>query len=280
VSFEKERCTLLLFEGSQDSAALNYALNARFGLEGVPFYLTIVGTGPESPIVPLTTALPTGMSLALHLRDGKPAFAPPSGLPRQPQAPGRLADHVDADVLRDRAEPLLADNSLVESSGNTFLVGAQGDEPPRRRSHSSVQMTMTSATRQERAAVTSFESAVENVDRMQRLTLDLANERTLLAWTRTSLAAMRTVFPFLGLTGEGLLWLGVLSSRCGMVVLCLFTGALGIVRYTQVKRVTFAPVHGPVHFGRVSIRWFTAFLAFACLVMVGCTAVVSVTDGN
>jgi len=272
VSFESDQCTILLFEG-QDSAALNYSLNARFGLEGVPFYLTLAGTGPDAAIVPLTAALPAGTSLVLHLRDRSRAVQPASGAahgePSRSPTTGGGSRSADAQPLRERAEPLLS--PAARGTG-------AGDSPRRCFSSRTHSTEMCSMTRQD--AVQSLAHAVKDVDRMQRLTLDLANERTLLAWTRTSLAAMRTALGFLSPDGEGLVWLGLLLSRCSMVVLCLLAAIFGTLRYSQVKRVTFAPVSGAIRFGRFSMHWFTSFLALACLVMAGCIVEKAVLRGG
>lgn len=304
MSFDMEQCTILLLEG-QDSAALNYALNARFGLEGAPFYLTLADAGPNSAIVPLSSVLPAGTSLSLHLRGRKRSPTAVSGEyrlgiacsqsgtqqhgsgpadPSRPKSAGpEVFDLPEADrLLRERAKPL-----LTQDSGDSFFAqefqreisaamsaamsgGAEGRESQ------GTQMTpVPTETRQQAAGLV---SAVATVDRLQRLTLDLANERTLLAWTRTSLAAMRTLFPFLGQSGEGLLWLGVMSSRFGMVTLCIMTGIFGVMRYVQVKRVTFAPVTGTVSFGRATIHWFTSLLILSCVVMAASMYVASVVN--
>merc|ERR1740121_603608 len=50
--------------------------------------------------------------------------------------------------------------------------------------------------------------AAESIDRMSRLSTDLANERTLLAWMRTALAVLRTALAiaFLGVSAGGWFW--------------------------------------------------------------------------
>ena len=47
---------------------------------------------------------------------------------------------------------------------------------------------------------------LEGMERFNRLSTDLANERTLLAWIRTSLAAIRTLFTYLGLSAISDYW--------------------------------------------------------------------------
>lgn len=289
MAHDSERCTLLLFEG-QDSAALNCSLNARFGLEGAPFYLTLAGTGPDSAIVPLTAALPAGTSLVLHVREvqerRRSSRASSGGDSTQafrlrvPSGRAGSLDPPDADLLSERAKPLLepSSSSLHNGAFSVDMDRPDGERLPHERGECQsleTQMTQLSAAsrhhQQAAAAAVSIVEAVQDVDRMQRLTLDLANERTLLAWTRTSLAAMRTVFPFLAMDGEGMLAIGLIFSRCGMVFLCLLAGFFGTVRFFQVKRVTFAPVTGAVRFGRCSMHWFTSFLGVACAVMAACT---------
>lgn len=258
-----ETCILLIFEGPSDSTALNCSLNARFGLEGAPFYLTVHGTGPDAAVVPLSSAIPAGTCLALHVRERelqqRACVSSGNGTALEVGTPG--VDH-----LREKAQPLLtAEMQSAASSSNASISEALSPQEagrgcPRPAGRRGSYEMLAGSLRETN----------EVVDRMQRLNTDLANERTLLAWTRTSLAAMRTAFAFLAVTGEGAMLVGLHFSRWGMATLCLLAAGMGIRRYVQVKRITFQPVTPDVRFGRISIHWFTWFLSIACAVMSAC----------
>jgi uncharacterized membrane protein YidH (DUF202 family) len=82
------------------------------------------------------------------------------------------------------------------------------------------------------------EFADDGVVRLNRMSTDLANERTMLAWTRTSLAVVRTTFSALalkGITGFGTDATSVFVI--GSAVLALYSYAHGYFRYKTVKGV-------------------------------------------
>lgn len=323
VSFLGESCNLFLFEGCLDSSALNFALDARFGLDGAAFFLTLAETGPNSAVVPLTSALPPGIALDLHLRDprrlsqltgplrdqddaGKGVGSLSvevrgglglsrtcsSGMDKSLGDPDDLAQCMEMEYIRQRPitsaalsrsgvqdaatpsspscqrrkrrSPDERDAPLLQHSYD--IASPRGEEEgDERRPSLLAQMSWMSAASKQQVALA---EAVDVVDRLSRLNLDLANERTLLAWTRTSLAFMRTFFPFLGLGGIGFQWALVMGVRAGILLLTLLAAVFGVLRYVQVKRVTFAPVSGNVRFGRFTIHWFTTLLILGAVLMV------------
>lgn len=90
------------------------------------------------------------------------------------------------------------------------------------------------------------------VQRMSRLTTDLANERNLLAWGRTALAAARTSLAFLGVGGLSLF--GDVSQQIATIafmVVALVTVMHAVHRYKKIKFILMQP-EPPLHFDRLS----------------------------
>lgn len=95
-------------------------------------------------------------------------------------------------------------------------------------------------------------SLISSMQRMSRLSTDLANERNLLAWGRTALAAARTSLAFLGLTGNNNFGVGlVYTTSIGFGVIAVWMMLQGGLRYKQIKGILLLP-EPPVHFDRLS----------------------------
>merc|ERR1712151_768553 len=60
---------------------------------------------------------------------------------------------------------------------------------------------------------------VTALERFNRLSTDLANERTLLAWVRTCLAAVRTGVSYLGLAAISDWWFSLMLAQWSMIIL-------------------------------------------------------------
>jgi len=106
------------------------------------------------------------------------------------------------------------------------------------------------------------------MERFSRMTTDLANERTLLSWIRTTLAAIRTVFAYFALTANGSFWENTLiCSELTMAVLVIVTALTGYRRFDKIKNV-IRMKHPPESFGRISVRYVYSLVAASSIVTV------------
>jgi len=96
-----------------------------------------------------------------------------------------------------------------------------------------------------------------SLDRFSRLGTDLSNERTLLAWTRTSLATLRTATDFMNIEASGAIWTKASFTVSHLTVLGIMVFAMiaGVARYRRIKEITLMAVP-PAQFGRMSMAWF------------------------
>merc|ERR1719221_2065115 len=141
--------------------------------------------------------------------------------------------------------------------------------PPHTPSVQDVQVDVQAMAQEAQDLVRSTAVAAESIDRFGRLSTDLANERTLLAWLRTAMAAIRTAFSFMDLSAgdHGFFWMSsVVMSRVAMITAILVATLTGIRRYSCVKQVTYM-LYPPQNFGRLSIFWFN-FLIVACFAVI------------
>lgn len=121
--------------------------------------------------------------------------------------------------------------------------------------------------------VNQFKGIVAPINRMSYLSTELANERTLLAWTRTALAMFRTVFSFYDFEGKNLF--GDVTQRICLVLITLLAGATfwnGFRRFNVVEDRIFAldPQRKPL--GRPSLRPYmgTLFFVFVAVMIAVC----------
>jgi len=103
---------------------------------------------------------------------------------------------------------------------------------------------------------------VTALERFNRLSTDLANERTLLAWVRTCLAAVRTGLSFLGVTAVAEWWISLYMAQWGMLLLIVLASFFGAVRYYRLKAILEYKVP-PRYFGRLSLTPMNALVVVA-----------------
>lgn len=120
---------------------------------------------------------------------------------------------------------------------------------------------------------TKQESLISSMQRMSRLSTDLANERNLLAWGRTALAAARTALAFLGLTGTTSFGdAAVYMTSIGFGVLAVWMVLQGGARYKRIKEILMLP-EPPLYFGRISnVPIHVVMLALLILLVIGNSA--------
>eukprot|EP00439_Symbiodinium_sp_Y106_P060636 s2102_g9.t1 len=220
---------LALYEGV-DSASLHRTVAARVGAPEDAIFCT---STPEAtgPVVPLSAAL-------LH-----------AGLP----------------------EDFFLTVHVYEKPNNSFPGNSfQSDEPPKAagappegRSLEVVQSansaSYTSLLRMSRVRWENFAQQTDEIvtamERFNRLSTDLANERTLLAWIRTAMAGIRTIFVFYAIEGVSRFWeAGVSISEVLMALLVLILLFTGRARYYAIKDLILKR-DPPASFGRVSLRY-------------------------
>ena len=106
---------------------------------------------------------------------------------------------------------------------------------------------------------------LEGLERYNRLTTELANERTLLAWMRTCFAAMRTVFSFQRVSSDSVGLKVTLSiSEVLMTTLMISAALLGSWRFFKIKNI-IALKEPPAAFGRFSLRPMSVIVILASL---------------
>lgn len=105
---------------------------------------------------------------------------------------------------------------------------------------------------------------VTALERFNRLSSDLANERTLLAWIRTCLAAVRTGVSFLGLAAISDWWFSLMLAQWSMIILIILGGIVGAARYYRIKAMLEYKVP-PREFGRLSLTPLNALVAIGAV---------------
>lgn len=283
-----ESCTVLLYEGLEHSS-LVHALSSRFKLSQATFHLTLEGM---DDIVPLSSALPGGLTLTLHTevfetpisnsqektfaavdRTLAPEELRPTGASATVAYAALVASNVSSTVSSSTASPLLAAASLngpeefqQTSEGNVPLVQRQEREPatpfPRPITEDSERQQSANSMY---ASFVAINDVAVTVDRFSRLSTELANERTLLAWVRTGLAAIRTTFTYYDLSADLAIWRGsIIFSQIAMMTVVLFSAVAGAIRYNKIKSV-LRQAEPPQEFGRISMHWFNALVVMSSI---------------
>ena len=110
-----------------------------------------------------------------------------------------------------------------------------------------------------------YDKMMTGLERLNRLSTDLANERTFLAWVRTCMSTIRTVFTYLALTAATDAWrASVLASEIAMATLVVATAVTGAWRFYKIKSVISLKVP-PANFGRYSLRPLTVLVVLTAV---------------
>eukprot|EP00927_Polykrikos_kofoidii_P006654 TRINITY_DN12696_c0_g1_i1.p1 TRINITY_DN12696_c0_g1~~TRINITY_DN12696_c0_g1_i1.p1 ORF type:complete len:290 (-),score=34.92 TRINITY_DN12696_c0_g1_i1:107-976(-) len=257
-----KRCKVTLVEGL-GYASLAARINSFFKLGGAPFHLTVLGS---DVVVPLTSALPDGMELILHTEFPRAvvSFAPMGKAPEASEGPftpvGRAPEASAGSPVA--ASSALSDSPVAASSALPLLAARQVS-PPAVSVTSQAMSQGSLLSRQQQV-----QEAAETLDKATRVSIDLTNERTLLAWMRTAMACVRTVLSFLFLTATGLWFEHLNFARLGMCCGVVAAATVGVLRYWKIKQIT-GMVHVPRDFDRVSTSWFLAIIGVGCALTVG-----------
>jgi uncharacterized membrane protein YidH (DUF202 family) len=225
-----------IYEGVEPHA-LSLAVAARAQFDD--FFLTATHNR-DGAVVPLSGSLPDGSSLVLH-RAGPLVH---DAMPSPPASPPPTSTSA--------AAPLLAiNNTPFGQAGDAESPPTQPIQPPpsppRRQSTFS---SLGFSWPQNR----DVSEQLNGIERLNRLTTDLANERTLLAWTRTTLASIRTLFTYLALDGKSAAWkASITATEFSMATLVLAAATTGVWRFWRVKSIVHMKIP-PAGFGRITIR--------------------------
>ena len=223
-----ESFELAVYAG-MEPAALSQAVASRAGCSGASeFYMT----AGKAAVLPLSASLPDGMELTLH-------HVADIGAPPAPPLQVGPSETTPNDSEAGGSVPLLARRPVVAPSADPAAIGM-----PKR----------------QESACTAVEKQLDGLERLNRVSTDLANERTLLAWVRTGMAAIRTLFTYLALTGTTPGWhASVLATEIAMAALVLITAGTGVWRYFRLKAILGQKVP-PRDFGRRTLRPFAVLV--------------------
>ena len=240
----------LLILPSMEPSALALAVAARAGVESTAsFYLTAT-QDPKGAVVPLSCSLAAGTSLVVHTRmsGAVQRFSTAASVTDQPTRSAPETSTLTTPLLAPGAGSINAPPQQASASLPASSPSAVPSPVHRGASSGSVGGAVV--------------NQLEGLERLSRLTTDLANERTLLAWIRTCLAGIRTLFTYLSISADEAAWrVSITVAEMCMATLVLACAALGAWRYFVIKKIIGQKVP-PKHFGRASIRPLCVLLLF------------------
>lgn len=201
------------------------------------------------------------LSAPLLLPDlGPPPQSSPLASPKAPKSIYKTLKQaiLDEDSPEDSPDPVLVCTSVVEPGAEPCSLMVSPDLGLR--SRMTTMETEQSKDSQNNDAV---EVMLDVVNRFERLNSDLANERTLLAWHRTCLAAMRTALAFVAVTALNMRWRDAAMTIAGaMSLVVIVSSTSGMIRYQRVKQI-LSMKDPPQKFGRPSNAWLNLLVLFA-----------------
>jgi len=149
----------------------------------------------------------------------------------------------DAKLADKQIYPIVNPMQEKKERSEGATSGAESPPPPEDPSSNSTKQ-LTSSVKQL--------ALIDSMQRLSRLSTDLANERNLLAWGRTAMAAARTALAFMNLTGNNAFGTGlVYTTSIGFGVVSVWMMVQGNFRYRKIKGILLLP-NPPLHFGRIS----------------------------
>ena len=183
----------LLLLPDTEPAALALAVSARAGIESTTGFFLTAKSDPKGAVTPLSCKLGDGTSLVLHR-------VRRNIVQQRQQQPATLAAAAAAVASDVRQSAVLTTSTSGSSALSEPLLAraASINGPPPAATDSPPPL--------QRGATSMVSNQLEGLERLSRLTTDLANERTLLAWMRTCLAGIRTLFSYLAIGATTAAW--------------------------------------------------------------------------
>lgn len=227
----------VLVHSGCEPQALALAVAARAGVPPDGFFLTS-SAGRGGAVVPLSATLADGTAVVLHRTAAvapRPTISPANNhtSDRPNERPPQSIQGGAPVAMQPEAlcAPLLSPSTRGSLSRGAGVVFGQVEN-----------------------------RQLEGLERLSRLTTDLANERTLLAWVRTCLAAIRTLFAYLALVAASTGWHAALvAAEMSMATVVIATAISGAYRYFAIKAVVSQKIP-PKGFGRFTIRPLVALI--------------------
>ena len=227
------------------------AVVGRSGLGGSVYCTLERGRG--GAVVPVSAMLPDGTTLYLHGVLSLPLRSRSRSQERRRSEQAMVQMDLLPPGTRKRSD---------EDRGSYFALGDGGDEA----AGGGGRDPGPEAVEDRRTEAELVSDQLTAVERFSRLTTELANERTLLAWIRTTLASMRTAYSLSSLqSNDGSFW-RVLTEAAELII-CGFTIATafnGIFRYQRIKDALLSRT--PLkRFGRRTLRPYNGLVSLVAV---------------